>query len=175
MRQIEPVATTWQIGLSLSLSLRALNLNTDLGTFIPSKSATVKSVQLKRAPRLFGEGHQTSAVRVRRSAAGEFASTAFWESCLNCAISQPCNFSWSPQCSQCFYVRLQLWHDSLPGTLSKHIHVFSVHALLCCCIGGWSFLHKDMSIIPVVTISAETRWSCSKIPSYLLEDCCHID
>lgn len=115
MRQIEPVATTWQIGLSHSL--RALNLNRDLGTFIPSKSTTVKSMRLKRATWLFGEGHQTSAVRVRRSAAGELASTAFCESCLNCAISQPCNFSFfeSPvlsmlSCASPIMACLPSWH-----------------------------------------------------------------
>lgn len=69
-------------------------------------------------------------------------------------------FFLSPQCSQCFHVRFQLWYASLPGTLSEHIHVFNVHALLCCCISGWSLQSKDKSLIHVVMISAETQWSC---------------
>lgn len=172
MWQIEPVATTWQIGLSRGLG--ALNLNAALSN--PTKAQQLNLCGWKRATWLFGEGFQTSAVRAWRSAAVEHASITFCESSFNCAISQPCNISFCPQCSQCFHVCLQLWHVSLPGAHSclSSLHT-SVLAFVRCSVSGWSLQRKDMSLIPVVMISAETRWSSSEIPSHLLEDRCHIN
>lgn len=178
MWQIEPVATTWQIGLSRSLA--GLNLNTDPGTFKPNKSAAVKSMQPKRATWLFGEGYQTSTVRDGRSAAGERASITFCESCFNCAISQPCNFSfaspmlWVLSCVSPIMACLPSWRSLWAHSCLSSLHT-SVLAFLCCSVSGWSLQCKDMSLIPVVMISAETRWSCSKIPSHLLEGCWHIN
>lgn len=178
MWQIEPVATTWQIGLSRCLA--GLNLNTDPGTFKPNKSAAVKSMQPKRATWLFGEGYQTSAVRDGCSAAGERASITFCESCFNCAISQPCNFSfvspmlWVLSCVSPIMACLPSWRSLRAHSCLYSLHT-SVLAFLCCSVSGWSLQCKDMSFIPVVMISAETRWSCSKIPSHLLEGCCYIN
>lgn len=170
MRQIEPVVTTWQIGLCHSL--RALNLNTDFSTFIPS--TTVKSMRLKRATWLFGEGHQLAFAAL---AAGELASIAFCKSWLNCAISQPCNFFFF-QVPNALNAFMCVSNYGMPPFLAHSPSTFMSLVsmlLLCCCMSGWSLQRKDMSLIPVVMISTETRWSSSKIPSYLLEDCCHID
>lgn len=134
----------------------------------------------KRATWLFGEGYQTSAARDGRSAAGEHASITFCESCFNCAISQPCNFSfaspmlWVLSCVSPIMARLPSWHSLWAHSCLYSLHT-SVLAFLCCSVSGWSSQCKDMSLIPVVMISAETRWSCSKIPSHLLEGCCHIN
>lgn len=165
MWQIEPVATTWQIGLSRGLG--ALNLNAALSN--PTKAQQLNLCGWKRAAWLFGEGYQTSAVRAWRSAAGEQASIAFCESSFNCAISQPCNISFvSPMLSMLSCVSpimacLPPWRSLLAHSRLSSLHT-SVLAFVRCSVSGWSLQCKDMSLIPVVMISAETRWSSSEIP-----------